>query len=408
MTARRERLAVIGAGMAAARLLGEIAQRCPDRYEVTVLGAEAHEPYNRILLSALLSGERKAEDLGLEDWRALSGVEFRLADPVAQLDRADRVAMTQSGARIPYDRLVLAVGSEPLRLPLPGMDLPGVYTFRDRNDAETLIAASAVARHAVVIGGGLLGLEAAYGLARRGVAVTVVHLMPWLMERQIDQVAGALLEASLAAQGIRVMLEAETEAVLGDERVRAVRLKDGEVIPADLVVVAIGIKPNTTIAREAGLAVNRGIIVDDGMTTSDPAILAIGECAEHRGATYGLVAPLWDQAAVAAARLAGKSESGYAGSLTATQLKVTGVELFSAGQIAASDGAEEIVYQDSDAGIYRKLVLKDGRLAGAVLLGDARDGVWYAELMRRSADVNPLRRDLVFGRDFVGIAEAAE
>jgi nitrite reductase [NAD(P)H] large subunit len=402
----REGLIIIGAGMAASRLLGELAERCPGRYDVTVLGAEPHLPYNRILLSALLAGERAAEDLALDEWRTLAAARFHLGDAALSIDRKTCRIVTQAGASIGYDRLVLAVGSEPIRPPLPGIDLPGVFTFRDRRDAEALIAASATAKRAVVVGGGLLGLEAAHGLARRGVAVTVVHLMDWLMERQIDPAAASLLQASLEARGIAVKLKAETAAVVGSDRAMALRLKDGTLLPADLVVFAIGIRPSTALARQAGLAVNRGIVVDDRMVTSDKRILAIGECAEHRGATYGLVAPLWDQAAVAAASLAGEDDNAYGGSLTATSLKVTGVELFSAGEIAAQADAEEIVYEDAEAGIYRKLVVKEGRIAGALLLGDARDGAWYVELMRRAADIAAMRGDLVFGRDFVAAAEA--
>ncbi len=403
-----KRLVIIGAGMAANRLLGELGSRCPGAYDVMILGAEEHRPYNRILLSSLLAGERCGDDLVLDESRALADAAFHLGDPAASVDRAQRIVITASGARFPYDRLVLAVGSEPIRPGLPGMELPGVFTFRDRNDAEALIRASVMSRRAVVVGGGLLGLEAAYGLARRGVSVTVVHLMPWLMERQIDSAAAALLQASLEARGIEVIREADTAAILGDGCVSALELKDGRILRADLVVVAIGIRPNAALARDAGLLINRGIVVDDRMATSDPRILAIGECAEHRGATYGLVAPLWDQAAVAAAQLAGDTASVYTGSLPATSLKVTGVELFSAGQVQAENGAEEIVYQDPEAGVYRKLVLKRGRLIGAVLLGDSRDGSWYLDLMRRAADIKPLRRDLVFGRDFIAPAEAAE
>ena len=407
MTTWRERLLIIGAGMAAARLLAELAQRCPDRYAVTVAGAEPHGPYNRILLSSLLAGERCAEDLALEDAQALPAAEFHLGDPVIALDREERFAITASGARLAYDRAVLAVGSEPIRPLLPGIDLPGVFTFRDRHDAEALIAASRLARRAVVVGGGLLGLEAAHGLARRGVTVTVVHLMDCLMERQIDNDAARLLQASLAAREIGIALNVETVSVIDrGGSAGGVQLKDGTALPADLVVFAIGIRPNIALARAAGLAIKRGIVVDDRMVTSDPRIFAIGECAEHRGATYGLVAPLWEQAGVAAAVLAGDRSSAYCGSLTATSLKVTGVELFSAGAIHATDGAEEIVYEDCEIGVYRKLVLRGGRIAGAVLLGDARDGGWYVELMRRAADISAIRGELVFGRDFVARAGA--
>jgi nitrite reductase (NADH) large subunit len=396
------RLVIIGAGMAANRLLGELAQRCPDDYDVTVLGAETHQPYNRILLSPLLAGEKQPDELALDEWR-----EIHLGDAVRGLDRRARVAVTESGARFPYDRLVLAVGSDPIRPPLPGSELPGVFTFRDRGDTDRLIAASATARRVVVIGGGLLGLEAACGLARRGLDVTVVHLMGWLMERQLDPAAAAMLRTSLETRGVSVILNGETEGLLGADAVSGVRLKGGRLLPADLVVFAIGIRPNVALARSMHLAIGRGIVVDDAMRTSDPDIFAIGECAEHRGTTYGLVAPLWEQAAVAGAQLAGDADRRYAGSSPSTSLKVTGVELFSAGDIQPDAASEEIVFVDAQTGLYRKLLVKDGRLAGVVLLGDARDGNWYAELIRDKVDLRSLRGDLVFGRDFVDIAEAA-
>jgi nitrite reductase (NADH) large subunit len=408
MASGRERLLVIGAGMAANRLLGELADRCPDRYDVTVLGAEPHRPYNRILLSPVLGGEKHVDDLLLTESDALPEAQFYLGDAVVSLDRDQRVAITQSGARFAYDRLVLCTGSDPIRPKLPGSDLPGVHTFRDRADTDALIDAAATASHAVVNGGGLLGLEAACGLARRGIKVAVVHLMNWIMERQLDPAAGALLRASLEARGITVITAADTEAILGDERAAGLRLKDGRDLPADLVVFAIGVRPNVALAKSAGLNVGRGIVIDDGLTTSDPAILALGECVEHRGAVYGLVAPLWEQAAVAAAILAGDEDSRYGGSSVSASLKVTGVELFSAGDIQAAPDVEEIVFEDAEAGIYRKLAVRNGRLAGAVLLGDARDGAWYLDLIRSAANIESFRNDLVFGRDFIPMAEAAE
>ena len=408
MALERERLLLIGAGMAANRLLGELADRCPDRYDVTVLGAEPHRPYNRILLSPLLGGEKHVDDLALTESDALPDARFHLGDAVVLLDRDQRVAVTESGARFSYDRLVLCTGSNPIRPNLPGSDLAGVHTFRDRADTDALIDATTTARHAVVIGGGLLGLEAACGLARRGIKVAVVHLMNWIMERQLDPAAGALLRASLETRGVDVITGGDTEAILGDEHATGLRLKDGRELPADLVVFAIGVRPNVALAKSAGLTVGRGIIVDDVLTTSDPAILAIGECVEHRGAVYGLVAPLWEQAAVTAAVLAGDDDSRYGGSWVSTSLKVTGVELFSAGDIQAAPDVEEIVFEDREAGIYRKLVVRNGRLAGAVLLGDARDGAWYLDLIRSAANIESFRNDLIFGRDFIAMAEAAE
>jgi len=396
----RERLVIVGAGMAAARLVAELGRCCPGRHVVTVVGGERRPPYNRILLSPLLAGERAVDDLALEDSQALPGVAYTLCDPVVAIDRAARVVVTAGGTNIRYDHLVLAVGSTPLHPEIRGIAFDGVYTFRDYDDAAALIAASRAARRAIVVGGGLLGLEAAYGLRQRGVAVTVVHLTSWLMERQLDAAAGSLLRDLLVRRGVDVVLEAETIAITGDGRATGVALRDGRELSADLVVFAIGIRPNTALARAAGLAVGRGIIVDDALMTSDPAILALGECVEHRGKTYGLVAPLWEQAAVIARRLAGDSAC-YGGSCTAATLKVSGVELYSAGRIAAEATDEEIIYEDPATGIYRKLVVQDGRLAGAVLLGDARDAAWYGELMRRQDDISGMRADMIFGRAFV-------
>jgi len=398
--AGRERLVIVGAGMATARVLAELGRRCPGRYVVTVVGGERRPPYNRILLSPLLAGERAVEELALDDSQALPGVAYTLCDPVIAIDRDARAVVAASGARIRYDRLVLAVGSVPLRPEIPGIAFDGVYTFRDLEDAAALIAASRTARRAIVVGGGLLGLEAAYGLSQRGVAVTVVHLMPWLMERQLDAASGALLRETLLRRGISVVLGAETVAITGEGRTTGVVLRDGRELPADLVVFAVGIRPNTALARAANLAVGRGVLVDDALATSDPAILALGECIEHRGTIYGLVAPLWEQAVVVASRLAGDT-TVYDGSCSAATLKVSGVELYSTGRTVAGPADEEIIYEDPSAGIYRKLVVRDGRLAGAVLLGDARDGAWYGELMRQQADISRMRADLVFGRAFV-------
>ncbi len=387
----RERLVVVGNGMAGARLVEELARVAPDRFAVTVIGAERHPAYNRIQLSSVLAGDVEAADIRLP---ARAPATHRLGEAVVAIDRMRKHVRTEGG-EIPYDTLVLATGSRPIALPIPGAALPDVVTFRDLSDVGAMLAAPRGAR-AVVIGGGLLGLEAAEGLRRRGLDVTVVHLMPWLMERQLDARAGALLQQELAARGIRFVLPAETAAILGTERATGVQLKDGSVLPADLVVMAVGIRPDAALARAAGLACNRGVVVDDAMRSTDPAIHAVGECSEHRGLCHGLVAPIWDQVAACARALAGE-RIAFAAAPVATSLKVSGVSVYSAGELSAGGGAQEIVLEDGARGAYRKLVLRDGRLAGAVLFGDAADGPWFFALMRAGRDVSAMRADLIFG-----------
>jgi len=375
---------------------------------VTVVGAEPHPNYNRILLSAVLAGEKTMDEIIVHPhaWYAEHGVRLLTGDPVTAIDRTtSTVSIAGAGAAVPYGKLLLATGSKPLAPPIPGLDLPGVRAFRDIADAETMIATSKRHRRAIVIGGGLLGLEAAWGLRRRGMAVAVVHLMPTLMERQLDITAGEMLRCDLHARGIKFFTNAQTEAILGTERAVGVRLADGRQIAGDLVVIAMGIRPNVNLAAAAGLDVNRGILVGDDMRTSDPKVYAVGECIEHNGQVFGLVAPIWEQARVCGARLAGDEAAVYLPSPVVTSLKITGVSVFSAGALAAEDTVdEELALHDPRHGIYKKLVLRDGRIVGCVLYGDVADGSWYFELMRDEADVSPFRERIVFGRDF---AEAA-
>lgn len=394
-----ERLVVVGAGMAAARLVREVEARCPGRFALTLIGAERHAPYDRMALSSLLAGERAADKLALMLADDLERLDVRLGTPVAAVDRDARTVRLADDTEVLYDRLVLATGSQAVRLPLPGGDLPGVLTFRDLADVEKLSAAQGPA---VVIGGGLLGLEAAYGLRRRGLEVTLIHLMPWLMERQLDRAAGAVLKERIEGIGIRVLLEASTAAITGDGRVDAVRLVDGRELPAGLVAMAVGVRPETALARAAGLACNRGILVDDALATSDPRISAIGECAEHRGQVYGLVGPAYEHAEALARHLTGGPEPalGYAGSTVFTSLKVSGVPVFSAGEVADEAPGEPLVFRDVGRGVYKRLLLRDGRLAGAVLVGDVADGAWYAELIREGRDILSMRSLLAFGRAF--------
>ncbi len=395
----RERLVVVGNGMAAHRLLERLHARAPGRWGITVLGAEPRANYNRILLSAVLSGDKGADAIMESDaaWFTARGIEFHAGHRVARIERDRRVVVDASGVETPYDRLVLATGSDPILLPLPGANLPEVMTFRDLADVDRLIAASRTAQRAVVIGGGLLGLEAAFGLRRRGLEVTVVHLMGHLMERQLDAEAGAYLRHALERLGIAFALSANTAAIEGDTHVTGVRLHDGGVMPADLVVMAVGIRPNVALAREAGLAVGRGVIVDDTLTTSDPAIFALGECAEHRGQTYGLVAPAWEQAAILAHHLAGESVR-YPGSIVGTNLKVAGVSVFSAGAIEVAASDDDLLYVDPSDALYRRVILRDDKVVGAILVGDSSDGGWLFALMREGRSVGALREAVALGR----------
>ncbi len=400
----KERLVLVGNGMAGMRTIEELLKLEPDHYDITVFGSEPHANYNRILLSPVLSGEKTIDEIMLNtrEWYAEHGITLHTGDPVVKIDRKQRVVRSQRGLDVSYDRLILATGSNPFIIPVPGSDLPGVLGYRDIADVDAMLAAARAHKHAVVIGGGLLGLEAAYGLQQQGMDVTVVHLLDSLMERQLDKAAAGLLKASLEARGLRFLMEAQTEAILGEGRAQRVRFKDGTEIPADLVVMAVGIRPNLELARQSGLYCERGIVVDDTMLTYDPRIYAIGECVQHRGQCYGLVAPLFEQAKVCANHLAKLGYGRYQGSVTSTKLKVTGIDLFSAGNYQGGEGCEEILFQDRAAGVYKKLVIKDNRLDGAVLYGDTVDGAWFFQLMREGTDISAMREDLLFGQAHLG------
>lgn len=402
----RERLVVVGNGMAGLRFVEELLARACGRYQISIVGKEARPAYNRVLLSSLLAGEVSAQDARFRDrgWYAEHGIELILGTPADSIDADARLLHLADGRKLGFDRLVLATGSQPLLPPIPGIDLKGVLTFRDLADVDAIRTAAGGGRRAVVIGGGLLGIEAAYGLVRAGLEVSLVHLMDRLLERQLDPRAGQLLRKAVEAKGIRVILHGDTQAIEGDAAVEAVRLKDGRLLPADLVVVAIGIRPETTLARQAGIACNRGIIVDDNLATSVVGIYALGECAEHRGVCYGLVEPCYTQARILAERLAGGNDA-YAGSVLATNLKVSGVGVFSTGDFLGEDGTEEIILSDPGLPAYKKLVIRRSaegqRLVGAVLFGDIADGLWYQQLIYSATPIGPVRANLIFGRDFV-------
>ena len=408
---KKSKLVMIGNGMAGVRTLEELIKIAPEMYDITVFGAEPHPNYNRILLSPVLAGEQTIDQIILNDWAWYTDnhITLHAGWKVTEVDRVRRVvhAANAAGEKISaeYDRLIMATGSNPFILPIPGKDLKGVLAYRDISDTNAMIEAATQYKHAVVIGGGLLGLEAANGLMKRGMSVTVVHVMPWLMERQLDKVAGKLLQKSLEERGMKFLMGAQTQELIPDKdgRVMAVKFKDGMEVPADLVVMAVGIRPNTELAEKMSLYVNRGIVVSDTMqTTTDARIYSVGECAAHRGIAYGLVAPLFEQGKVLANHLAQFGIGRYTGSLTSTKLKVTGIDLFSAGEFQGGEGTEEIVMSDPFGGVYKKLVIKDDKLVGACLYGDTVDGSWYFKLLRDGRSVADLREKLMFGESSIG------
>lgn len=396
-----EPLIVIGNGMAAAHFVDALAQRALGRYAVAVVGEEPQLAYNRVLLSSLLAQESRQEDIALKpaEWWNRRGVTLRYGCAAVAIDIAARKVMLADGKTLGFSKLVLATGSRPVRLCVPGSDLPGTLTFRNVADVAAMTSKARERAHIAVIGGGLLGLEAAYGLRKWGARVTVVHLMDRLMERQLDAPAAAMLKRALEAQGITVLTSAATAQIDGGDRVRALQLKDGRQIAVDAVVFAAGVAPNAALARDAGIDTARGIVVDDRLESSAPGIYAIGECIEHRGQCYGLVEPAYAQARVLARVLAGENAS-YEGSVLATNLKVSGVHVFSAGNFMGGAGTEDILFSDPGLGTYKKLVLADGRLTGAVLYGDTADGLWYLDLIRARTPIQSFRDDLVFGRAF--------
>jgi nitrite reductase (NADH) large subunit len=406
----KEKLVLVGNGMAGVRCLEELLKIAPERYEITVFGAEPYGNYNRIMLSPVLAGEKTIDDIMLNDeqWYRDNDITLYTGRLVTTIDRINRRVIAQDGTTAAYDRLLLATGSHPFIIPVPGRDKEGVIAFRDIHDVHTMLQAAREYKKAVVIGGGLLGLEAANGLMKQGMEVSVVHLLDTLMERQLDKPAAALLQRSLQARGMRFLMQAATAEIIGNGRVQGVRFKDGSEIEADLVVMGVGIVPNTELARDCNLYCERGIVVDDTMQTFDPRIYAVGECAQHRGVAYGLVAPLFEQGKVAANHLASLGYARYEGSMTSTKLKVTGIDLFSAGEFNEAEGDEVMLLQDPAAGTYKKLVINDNRIKGAVLYGDTMDGTWYFQLMREGTGIGDFRKSILFGQHDLGDAGHGE
>jgi len=407
----KQKLVMIGNGMAGVRTLEELLKIAPDLYDITVFGAEPHPNYNRILLSPVLAGEQTLDEIVLNSfaWYAENNITLNAGKKVVEVDRVKRIVRAEDGTSAEYDRLLLCTGSNPFILPIPGKDLEGVIAYRDIADTNAMIDAATKYKNAVVIGGGLLGLEAANGLMLRGMNVSVVHVMPTLMERQLDTVAGKMLQKSLEDRGLKFLMGAQTQALVGTNddgkggRVKSVQFKDGTSVAAELVVMAVGIRPNTQLAENMRLHCNKGIVVNDTMqTTTDARIYSLGECAAHRGIAYGLVAPLFEQAKVAANHLAMFGIGQYKGSLTSTKLKVTGIDLFSAGDFTGGEGTEELVMSDPYGGVYKKLVIKNDKLVGACLYGDTVDGSYYFKLLRDGRNVSDIRDKLMFGESNIG------
>ncbi|KQQ33190.1 nitrite reductase [Rhizobium sp. Leaf306] len=398
-----EKIVIIGNGMAPGRMLEELFEKAPGRFDVTIFNAEPRVNYDRIMLSPVLSGEKCYDDIVIHNdhWYASHGVTLHKGARVTEIDRQAKTVTSANGITAAYDKLVIATGSLPFIIPVPGHQLPGVLAYRDLADVEKMVEIAGAKGRAIVIGAGLLGLEAAYGLKRQGMEVTVIHLNPTIMDRQLDPPAAYLLEKALTERGIDIITKANTKRILGTDKVEGIELDDGRVITGAMVIMAVGIRPASSLAKDAGIAVNRGIVVDDGMMTSDPNVFSLGECAEHRGICYGLVAPLYEAARVLADRLIGGT-SEYHGSVVNTKLKVTGINLFSAGDFAEAPDREEIVLRDASAGIYKRLVLKDNRIIGAVLYGETADGSWFFDLMKRGTDISQMRDTLIFGQSYQG------
>ncbi len=400
----KKKLVIVGNGMAPGRMLEHLFEKDPEAYDVTIFNAEPRVNYNRLMLSPVLSGEKCYQDIIThdDDWYAERGVTLHKRSKVCAIDRSAKTVTSENGITAGYDHLVIATGSSPFIIPVPGHEFDGVLTYRDLDDVERMLTVAKDGGRAIVIGGGLLGLEAAAGLKEQGMDVTVLHLMPTLMERQLDPAAGTLLKRAFTDRGIEVLTGANTSEILGEDgKVSGIKLEDGTEIDARIVVMAVGIRPSTALAKQVGLETNRGIVVGDDMRTSDPDIFALGECVEHRGQCYGLVAPLYEMGAVLADTLLG-IDASYSGSVTATKLKVTGIDLYSAGDFAEAEGREEIVLKDDQTGVYKRLVLEDNKIIGAVLYGETGDGPWFFDLLKQGTNITEMRETLIFGQAYQG------
>ncbi|NQZ52847.1 MAG: NAD(P)/FAD-dependent oxidoreductase [Piscirickettsiaceae bacterium] len=401
----KQKLVLIGNGMAGMRTVDELLKLAPNKYDITVFGAEPHGNYNRIMLSPVLAGDKTIDDIIIHDvaWYQENNIALHTGKTIVEIDRVKQVVIADDGTRSSYDRLILATGSNPVMLPIIGIELEGVISFRDINDVNVMIETAKTHKKAIVIGGGLLGLEAANGLMLQGMDVSVVHRGNTLMNQQLDQAASDLMQAELEAKGMHFLMNHDTAEFLGNERVEKVRFKDGLEVAADLVVMAIGVRPNIQLAKKSGIQCDRGILVDDTLKTYSPNTYAVGECVQHRNQTFGLVAPLFEQAKVCANHLASMGIARYISSATSTQLKVTGINLFSAGDFKGDDTTEDIVFKDPARNTYKKLVLKNNKIIGTVLYGDTTDGLWYFSLLEQGEDISAIRENILFGQHQVEV-----
>ncbi len=404
-------LVVIGNGMAGMKAVEEIISASPDAFNITVFGSEPYGNYNRILLSPVLCGEKSIEDILINsfEWYRKNNIRLFAGEDktIIKIDRHKKVVIAADGTRAPYDRLLIATGSKPFILPLPGKDLDGVMAFRDIYDVNKMLSYSKNSKHAVVVGGGLLGLEAANGLVQRGMHVTVVHHNEILLNRQLDNEAAQLLQQELQDRGIQFKLSSSAQEILGNNQghVSSVQFKDGSTLPCDLFVMAVGVRPNIELAQSAGIYCEQGIIVSDTLQTFDPSIYAVGECIQHRGLTFGLVAPLFDQAKVCANHLAGHGVAEYKTLPTATKLKVSGIQLFSVGNFIGDEYCEFIHFKDAEAKLYKKIVIQNNQIVGIVLYGDSSQGNWLHNLLEQQTDISSFRDSLVFGEQYCTLPE---
>jgi len=396
----KEKLVLIGNGMAGMRTVDELLKLTPEKYDITVFGAEPHGNYNRIMLSPVLAGDKTIDEIVIHDlkWYQDNNITLHTETTITAIDKVNQHVISADGAHTPYDRLILATGSNPVILPVEGKELEGVISFRDINDVNIMIETAKTYKKAIVIGGGLLGLEAANGLMIQGMDVSVVHRSGTLMNQQLDQAASDLMLVELQAKGMHFLMHHDTAELIGQDRVEKVRFKDGTEVEADLVVMAVGVRPNIKLAQDSGIACERGVLVDDTLKTYSANIYAVGECVQYRNETFGLVAPLYEQAKVCANQLANIGGSKYVSSVTATKLKVTGINLFSAGDFIGDEESEALVYQDASRHIYKKLVLKDNKIIGTVLYGDTTDGNWYFSLLGDEKNISAIREDILFGQ----------
>ena len=403
----KQKLVLIGNGMAGMRTIDELLKLAPDKYDITVFGAEPHGNYNRIMLSPVLAGDKTIDDIIIHSlqWYKDNNITLYTGKTVTEIDRKNRKVIADDGTVTDYERIILATGSNPVMLPLPGSDLEGVISFRDINDVNTMINTAKTHKKAIVIGGGLLGLEAANGLMIQGMEVSVVQRGDILMNQQLDQAASDLMRAELEAKGMRFLMNYDTAEFIGNARVEKVKFKDGSEFEADLVVMAIGVRPNIKLAQASGIQCERGILVDDTLKTFSPDIYAVGECVQHRNQTFGLVAPLYEQAKVCAGHLASNSSGKYISSVTSTKLKVTGIDLFSAGDFLGNEDSEELIFKDPARHIYKKLIINNNRIIGTILYGDTTDGLWYFSLLTDEQDISKMREEILFGQHHVEVKQ---